>query len=93
MVQHIVLWSFTDGLDKDREFDLISKGFASFSHQVPGMRSLSLHRGFQGYDVCLISIHEDRQALEAYQAFPAHLEMKKRIAAVRKERASCDFEL
>lgn len=93
MIQHIVLWTFQDGVDKDASFAEIKQGFDAFSADVPGMSSLVLHRGFQGFDVCLISLHQDRQALDAYQQFPAHLVMKEKIAAVRKDRASCDFEI
>lgn len=93
MVQHIVLWSFKEGVEQDETFRRIDKIFNEFSPQVPGLKTLTLHRGFAGYDVCLISIHDDKAALEAYQHFPAHLEVKKIIADVRSQRASCDFEL
>ncbi len=93
MIQHIVLWTFKENLDKEAEFARLQQGFAEFTGEVPGMVSLALHRGFQGYDVCLISLHQSRQALEEYQHFPAHLAMKKKVAATRQNRASCDFEV
>lgn len=93
MVQHIVLWTFKEGVDKDATFAQLEKAFAAFSGEVPGMQSLKLHRGFNGYDVCLISFHDDKAALDAYQEHPAHLEVKKLVAANRDDRASCDFEL
>ena len=92
MVQHIVLWSFKEGVDQDENFARIDSIFKDFAPQVPGLQSLNLYRGFQGYDVCLISIHDDKAALEAYQTFPAHLEVKKVISDIRSARASCDFE-
>ncbi len=93
MIQHVVLWTFKDNVDHDAAFAELQQGFAAFAPKVPGMSSLTLHRGFAGYDVCLISRHESREALSAYQQFPEHLAIKEKVAAVRKERASCDFEL
>ena len=93
MVQHIVMWTFGDGVDKDAEFDAQKKGFDTWVADVPGMVKFSLNRGFDGYDVCLVSLHEDRAALEVYQTFPAHVEMKEIIAKTRARRAACDFEL
>lgn len=93
MIQHIVMWTFKDGIDKEKTFNEINAIFESFKHKVPGMKSLTLYRGFQGFDVCLISIHEDKAALDAYQVFPEHEAVKVVIANVREERASCDFEI
>lgn len=92
MVQHIVLWTYRDGVDKDAEFAAQKKGFDAWVADVPGMVQFSLNRGFDGFDVCLISLHEDRAALEVYQNFPAHVEMKEIIAKTRAQRAACDFE-
>ncbi len=93
VIQHIVLWNFLDGIDQDATFNELERDFAAFAPKVPGMSSLKLYRGFAGYHVCLISLHQDRAALAAYQQFPDHLVIKEKIAAVRKDRASCDFEL
>lgn len=93
MVKHIVLWSFKEGVDKEKSFGEIKAIFDEFSPKVPGMQSLKLVRGYQGYDVCLISVHDSKEALEVYQKFPQHLEVKEVIKAVRDQRASCDFEI
>lgn len=94
MVKHIVLWTFADGVDKDTTFAALKKGFDAFVADVPGMRSFSLVRGYAGWDVCLESTHTSREALEeGYQKHPAHLEMKKQVAATRKDRASCDYDM
>lgn len=93
MVQHIVLWTFKEGVDKPAAFAELEAAFAAFKDSVPGMRSLVLHRGYQGYDVCLISLHDDRAALDAYQAHPEHIKVKALVKANRQDRASCDFEL
>lgn len=93
MVRHIVLWTFKEGVDKDATFAELEKLFAGFTAGVPGLISFKLHRGYQGYDVCLMSEHQDKAALEAYQSFPAHVAAKAVVKATRELRASCDFEL
>lgn len=93
MVKHVVLWTFADGVDKDATYAALKKGFDAFVGQVPGLRSFHFHKGYQGWDICLESEHDSREALEAYQQYPAHQEMKKVVASTRKDRASCDFDM
>ncbi len=93
MVQHIVFWNFKDEFDKNEVFAELQLAFAPICESIPGIKSLSLHRGYQGYDACLITIHEDAAALNAYQEHPAHQKVKAIVATYKSERASCDFEL
>lgn len=94
MIQHIVLWTFKEGVDKDATFAELEKGFASFTGTVPGLVAFKLYKGYQGYDVALVSVHESREALEqGYRQHPEHLKMQKVVAATREARASCDFEM
>lgn len=93
MVQHIVFWNLKEGVDRDAVYTQLVGVFDAFSKDVPGMRSLKLYKSFGGYDICLISFHQDRAALEAYQNFPAHQDAKKIVASYRSERAACDFEI
>ena len=92
MVRHIVMWNLNEGLDADEVLEKMQRIFEAFSSQVPGMLSLTLHRSFAGCDLCLISKHKDPDALEAYQTFPAHLEAKKYVHSVIRERVFIDFE-
>lgn len=91
MVQHIVMWNFKPEVNKEEVVKTMQQIFASFSADVPGMSSLQVYQGFQGYDACLISHHENEEALEIYQNFPGHLEAKKYVHSVIEQRASCDF--
>ncbi|GHV47931.1 hypothetical protein FACS189499_06340 [Clostridia bacterium] len=93
MVKHVVLWTIKDGYDKRAVFDEIKGIFDGFASTVPGMRSCELFFGHDGYDICLISTHDSREAVEAYQNFPAHKAAKEVVAAYRAERASCDFDI
>ena len=51
-----------------------------------------MSRSFAGYDVALIAELESREALEAYQNFPPHVEIKKWVGSIAKNRTFCDFE-
>jgi len=93
MVKHIVLWSFQDGIDKDDWYQKLNEMFNALIGEIPGMHSLTFNRGFDGYDICLETTHDDRAALDAYQSHPAHTAIKPVIAAIRKSRASCDYEI
>lgn len=93
MVKHIVLWTLKQGVDKKATYEELLKGFNTFKDDVPGMQSLTLHIAFAGWDICLESIHDSKEALEIYQNFPAHVEIKKLVAKNRDNRASCDFEI
>ena len=92
MVKHIVLWSIKEGFDKEAVFREIDERFKPLAGRIPGMISLTLHKGFQGFDVCLESLHEDRAALDAYQAHHDHIALKSIVASYRDQRASCDYE-
>jgi quinol monooxygenase YgiN len=92
MIKHIVLWSVKEGLDKHKVFEDIDAHFRSLVGKVPGLLSLEMHEGFQGYDICLESTHTDRAALDAYQEHPDHIALKTVVASFRASRASCDME-
>lgn len=92
MVTHIVFWNFRPDVDVDETVRKIQGIFAAFTGNVPGLLSLTVHKGFAGYHACLISHHEDRAALEVYANHPDHAKAKEYVHSVRIERASCDFE-
>ena len=91
MVKHIVLWTVKEEFDKERAFNEINERFEQFVGSVPGLLSYSLHLGFQGYDICLETEHESKEALDLYQEHPDHAAIKTIVASYRDLRASCDF--
>lgn len=92
MVTHIVCWDFTPETDADKAVQHIQNLFDVFWREVPGMQTLEVHRGFNGYSACLISRHQNRESLQAYQDYPAHHSAKEYIHSILARRASCDFE-
>ncbi|MEM9696616.1 MAG: Dabb family protein, partial [Myxococcota bacterium] len=63
---------------------------------VDGLASLTvgldINRGPRAYDVCLITTHEDGDALARYQADAGHEEVKAYIGRVSERAALVDFE-
>lgn len=92
MVKHMVLWRLKDSTNKDEVLAKMHSIFHAFRDEVPGMNSLEVYKSFDGADICLISEHVDRDALNAYQEFPAHIEAKKYVHSVIETREFCDYE-
>lgn len=92
MVTHIVLWQLKDEGDKREAAGRIKRMLEELVGQVPGLLEARVYQGFEGFDVALISRHENREALAIYQDHPAHLLVKGYIQSVTCNRASCDFE-
>lgn len=92
MVQHIVMWKIKESEKISDVYEKMQIIFAALLNEVPGLKTLGVHRGFSGYDLCLISEHQNQEALQIYQECPAHQEIKKYVHSVICERASIDFE-
>ena len=89
MIKHIVLWELEDKTQADANAAKMKERLVG---QTPGLLSAHVSRSFAGYDVALIAELESREALEAYQNFPPHVEIKKWVGSIAKNRTFCDFE-
>ena len=92
MVTHIVFWNLNDVPEKEQNAAEMKHRLEALVGVVPGLVDAAVRRGFGGWDLCLVSHHTSRAALEEYQQHPAHLEVKTFVHSVVRERASCDFE-
>lgn len=93
MIRHIVLWQLKPELNKEETYIKWKAMFGAFAQQVPGLKNLGVYKSFAGWDLCLVSEHENKEALEAYQEHPEHI---KAVTVVRSgivDRAFCDFEI
>jgi hypothetical protein len=94
MVTHIVLFKMKDrsGADARRIHDAL----LGMKGRIPGMRDIEVGldylRSQRSYDVALITRHDTREALEAYQVHPVHEEVKKLILELREASVAVDFE-
>lgn len=92
MIKHIVLWELEDKTQADANAAKMKERLEALVGQTPGLLSAHVSRSFAGYDVALIAELESREALEAYQNFPPHVEIKKWVGSIAKSRTFCDFE-
>jgi hypothetical protein len=99
MIKHIVLWKlqdFAEGSVKQQNAFKIKVLLEEMRGKIPGMLKLEVGFNFEisgdAADISLYTEFESREALDAYQAHPAHLPAKKFIPLVRTERRVIDYE-
>lgn len=100
MIRHVVMFQLTAAADSERAADIsqMQERLGSLVGVVPGLRTMSLKPDLglvEGHwDVVLVSEHDDNEALEGYQAHPAHKEVSAFIQSVTtSERIAVDYEL
>lgn len=98
MVRHIVMWNLkeqADGRTKVENAAMMKEKLESLAGQVEGLLSAEVSFNFTpgGYDVCLVSAHTDKAALDLYQGHPAHLKVKEFVHKVVDSRVCHDAEL
>jgi DNA-directed RNA polymerase subunit H (RpoH/RPB5) len=91
MIKHVVMWKLNNISDGDE----VVKKLKNLEGRIPGLISIDAgtdtNKSTSAYDVVLISRHESQEALDSYQVHPEHLEVKKFIGSVVKERVVVDF--
>jgi hypothetical protein len=100
MIKHIVLWKlkdFAEGATKEQNALKVKLMLEDMRGKIPGMLKLEVGLNFEkssdAADISLYSEFESREALDAYQAHPAHMPAKKFIPLVRSERRVTDYEV
>lgn len=99
MIRHVVVWRLKgdSAEDKKSNFDTVSGDLEALVGQIPGLKTLSVALSTgpnpKNWDMCLISDHDDWDALDVYATHPAHLAVASRVAEITTERAGADFEL
>lgn len=97
MVRHIVFWNLkeeADGRGKTANAAIMKEKLEALVGKVEGLRRAEVGFNFTegGYDVCLYSECDSREALEVYQSHPAHMKVKEFVHKVIASRAVCDSE-
>lgn len=94
MVRHIVFWKLREDCDKQEATRQIAAVLEPLAGVVPGLQLAQVRRVYAGdYDTALYTEFDSREAAEAYQTHPAHLEAKKTVHSYAAGRAACDFEV
>lgn len=99
MIRHVVMFNLSAASDAERAADIsgMKERLTALLGVVPGLQSITLKPDLglleDHWDVVLVSEHDDNEALEAYQAHPAHQEAGAFIRSVTNDRATVDYEL
>jgi hypothetical protein len=99
MIKHIVIWRLKDsahGNDKATNARLIKEKLEDLRNRIPGLLAIEVGIDFSATesssDIVLYSEFSSREALDAYQAHPAHLAVMPFIGEERVERRVVDYE-
>ena len=93
MVKHIVLYTFKEGVNKDKAVNLIASVLEPLVGKIPGLLHMEIRRAFVGMDYALYSEFESRDALTAYATHPLHEEAKSHFFHLLDKRVAADYEL
>lgn len=100
MVKHIVMWTLreeAEGKNKQENVALLKKKLEALPAEIPNILrfevGLNFNPGDAAYDVVLISAFKNRDALNAYQNHPKHVEVAEFVSLVRDKRAVVDFDV
>ena len=97
MIRHIVMWNYKDGLteaEKNESARKIKHKLESLIDVIDGIVEIKVHINeltSSNRDIVLDSLFESLDALEAYQAHPAHKEAGAYVGTVTQDRACIDF--
>ncbi len=96
MIQHVVLYWLKDRENQALVEETLEK-FRSMEGKIPGL--LRLHAGRdvvrspRSCDICLSTLFESQEALEAYRSHPLHLPVQAHVHSVVERSASADIEV
>ena len=97
MIKHIVMWKLKDsaeGHTKEENMKIIKEKLEGLVGRIDGLIEVEIGVNFNpnGFDMCLNSKFESREALEFYDSHPLHQEVRKYIRSVISERVLVDYE-
>jgi quinol monooxygenase YgiN len=99
MIKHIVMWKlkeYANGATKAENAVFVRQLLHACRQSVPGIlkfEAVIAEEGLEStYDVLLYSEFESRAALDSYNKHPLHQLLKARVAPLREERQSFDYE-
>lgn len=100
MIKHLLFLRLKDsahGNDKATNARLVKEMLESLNGKIPGLLKLEVGIDFSATedssDIALYSELTDREALDLYQAHPAHMAIKPFVAETKFERRVVDYEI
>lgn len=93
MIQHIVMWKFKPGTERERQAFL--DGLRGLYGVIPQIRSQEVGEnvGPGNYDAVLLSTFDSLEDLALYKNDPRHQEVSKLCKAIRTDRVAVDREV
>lgn len=98
-IAHVVAWKLNGATAAERlaQASRIVQAFERTREAVPGLLSMEIGPNVveapDAWDLALYMVFASRADLEAYQAHPGHLAIKRLVAPMRLARAQADFEI
>jgi hypothetical protein len=97
MIKHIVMWKLKDsaeGHTREENMKIIKEKLEGLVGRIDGLIEVEIGVNFNpnGFDLCLNSKFESKEALEFYDSHPLHQEVRKYIRSVINERVLVDYE-
>ncbi len=97
MVRHIVMWKLKETAEGGTKFDnaaIMKQRLEALVGVIDGLVSASVSPvGFsEGFNLCLDSTFESKEALAFYQKHPEHQKVREFVHSVIENRSACDFE-
>ena len=97
MIKQVVIWKVKDPSRRDEQRAGVKDTLESLRGKIPGLLAIEVGRdiGYDGgaADVALYCEFADRNALDAYQTHPLHLDAKKIVAQLVTDRRVVDWEI
>ena len=94
MVKHIVLYTFKEGVDKEKAVSIIKEQLEPLVGVIPGLTHMEIRAAYQGgMDYALYSEFESREALANYAGHPAHQAAKEHFWDFLDTRVCADYDL
>ena len=93
MVKHIVLYTFKEGVNKEKAVSIIKEQLEPLVGVIPGLTHMEIRAAYNGMDYALYSEFESREALANYAGHPAHQAAKAHFWDFLDTRVCADYDL
>ena len=93
MVKHIVLYTFKEGVNKEKAVSIIKEQLEPLVGVIPGLTHMEIRAAYNGMDYALYSEFESRESLANYAGHPAHLAAKEHFWDFLDTRVCADYDL
>lgn len=100
MYRHVVMWKFKDeaeGRSKTENMETVKTRLYALLPLIPEIKkmdiSIDIGHTPMSYDMMLYTEFESKEAYEVYAVHPAHMEVKKIVAATKESRVVLDCEI